>query len=252
MRKIIPVVAAGATALAVAGTTFAYAALNNDVTLAVDGQTSEVTTMNRTVGDVLAGQGITLGAHDVVAPSLDASRGRRHQDRRAVRPPGDRDGRRAAEDLLDDRDQRRPGAAEPAARHRRRRPVHQPQRRHRSRGPEPDREHRQDHHDRGRGQGQEDRDHRAHRRPGADRGRDRRRLRRQGEHQGVDQAEGRSGVLGHQGRRQDGDEDHEGRLRHRLQEHRLARQGQDRRSRPRARTASAPSSTPWSGTTARP
>ena len=45
MRKIIPVVAAGATALAVAGTTFAYAALNNDVTLAVDGQTSEVTTM---------------------------------------------------------------------------------------------------------------------------------------------------------------------------------------------------------------
>ena len=73
MRKIIPVVAAGATALAVAGTTFAYAALNNDVTLAVDGQTSEVTTMSRTVGDVLAGQGITLGAHDVVAPSLDAS-----------------------------------------------------------------------------------------------------------------------------------------------------------------------------------
>ena len=73
MRKIIPVVAAGATALAVAGTTFAYAALNNDVTLAVDGQTSEVTTMSRTVGDVLAGQGISLGAHDVVAPSLDAS-----------------------------------------------------------------------------------------------------------------------------------------------------------------------------------
>ena len=73
MRKIIPVVAAGATALAVAGTTFAYAAMNNDVTLAVDGQTSEVTTMSRTVGDVLAGEGITLGAHDVVAPSLDAS-----------------------------------------------------------------------------------------------------------------------------------------------------------------------------------
>jgi resuscitation-promoting factor RpfB len=73
VRKIIPVVAAGATALAVAGTTFAYAALNNDVTLAVDGQTSQVTTMSRTVGDVLAGQGITLGAHDVVAPSVDAS-----------------------------------------------------------------------------------------------------------------------------------------------------------------------------------
>ncbi|HEY5978570.1 MAG TPA: ubiquitin-like domain-containing protein [Microlunatus sp.] len=73
MRKIIPVVAIGATALAVAGTTFAYAAMNNDVTLAVDGHTSEVATMSKTVGDVLAGQGITVGAHDVVAPSLDAA-----------------------------------------------------------------------------------------------------------------------------------------------------------------------------------
>ena len=73
MRKIIPVVAIGATALAVAGTTFAYAAMNNDVTLAVDGHTSEVATMSKTVGDVLAGQGIAVGAHDVVAPSLDAA-----------------------------------------------------------------------------------------------------------------------------------------------------------------------------------
>lgn len=73
MRKIIPVVAAGATALAVAGTTFAYAALNNDVTLAVDGTSSEVSTMSRTVGDVLAGEGITVGAHDVVVPSLDSA-----------------------------------------------------------------------------------------------------------------------------------------------------------------------------------
>ena len=72
MRKIIPVAAVGATALAVAGTTFAYAALNNDVTLAVDGQAQEVSTMSRTVGDVLAGQNITVGEHDVVAPSLDA------------------------------------------------------------------------------------------------------------------------------------------------------------------------------------
>ena len=72
MRKIIPVAAVGATALAVAGTTFAYAALNNDVTLAVDGQTQEVSTMSRTVGDVLAGQDITVGDHDVVAPGLDA------------------------------------------------------------------------------------------------------------------------------------------------------------------------------------
>jgi uncharacterized protein YabE (DUF348 family) len=73
VRKIIPVVAAGATALAVAGSTFAYAALNNDVTLAIDGKTSEVATMSRTVGDVLAAEGITVGAHDVVAPSLDTA-----------------------------------------------------------------------------------------------------------------------------------------------------------------------------------
>lgn len=72
MRKIIPVAAVGVTALAVAGTTFAYAALNNDVTLAVDGQTQEVSTMSNTVGDVLASQDITVGAHDVVAPNLDA------------------------------------------------------------------------------------------------------------------------------------------------------------------------------------
>ena len=72
MRKIIPVVAAGATALAVAGTTFGYAALNNDVALAVDGRTTEVSTMSRTVGEVLAGEGITVGQHDVVAPALDA------------------------------------------------------------------------------------------------------------------------------------------------------------------------------------
>ena len=73
MRKIIPVVAAGATALAVAGSTFAYAALNNDVALAVDGQTQEVSTMSRTVGDVLADQGIAVGAHDVVVPALDTA-----------------------------------------------------------------------------------------------------------------------------------------------------------------------------------
>jgi uncharacterized protein YabE (DUF348 family) len=73
VRKIIPVVAAGATALAVAGSTFAYAAMNNDVTLAIDGQTTEIATTSRTVGDVLAGEGITVGVHDVVAPSLDTS-----------------------------------------------------------------------------------------------------------------------------------------------------------------------------------
>ena len=50
MRKIIPVVAAGATTLALAGTTFGYANLNKDVTLSVDGQTSHVRTSADSVG----------------------------------------------------------------------------------------------------------------------------------------------------------------------------------------------------------
>ena len=53
MRKIIPVVAAGATTLALAGTTFGYANLNKSVTLSVDGQTSQVRTSADTVGALL-------------------------------------------------------------------------------------------------------------------------------------------------------------------------------------------------------
>lgn len=72
MRKIIPVVAAGAAALVIAGATSGYAIANKDVTLAVDGVPSDVNTMARTVGDVLSDQGITVGERDVVAPALDA------------------------------------------------------------------------------------------------------------------------------------------------------------------------------------
>ncbi len=69
MRKIIPAVVAGAAALAVAGGTFAYANLDKDVTLSVDGAASDVSTMKGTVGEVLADRGISLGQHDVVAPA---------------------------------------------------------------------------------------------------------------------------------------------------------------------------------------
>ena len=72
MRKIIPVVAAGATALALAGGTFGYAALDKDVTLSVDGATTDVSTMASTVGEVLEKQNITVGEHDVVAPEVSA------------------------------------------------------------------------------------------------------------------------------------------------------------------------------------
>jgi resuscitation-promoting factor RpfB len=72
VRKIIPVVAAGATALALAGTTFGYANLNKSITLSVDGQTSEVRTSADTVGALLRSRGIEVNGHDVVAPNLDA------------------------------------------------------------------------------------------------------------------------------------------------------------------------------------
>ena len=72
MRKIIPVVAAGATTLALAGTTFGYANLNKDVILSVDGQTSHVRTSADSVGALLKTKGIEVNGHDVVAPNLDA------------------------------------------------------------------------------------------------------------------------------------------------------------------------------------
>jgi uncharacterized protein YabE (DUF348 family) len=72
VRKIIPVVAAGATALALAGTTFGYANLNKAVTLSVDGQSADVRTSANTVAALLRSRGIDVNGHDVVAPNLDA------------------------------------------------------------------------------------------------------------------------------------------------------------------------------------
>jgi resuscitation-promoting factor RpfB len=72
VRKIIPVVAVGATTLALAGTTFGYANLNKSVTLSVDGQTSQVSTSADTVGALLKSKDIEVTSHDVVAPSVDA------------------------------------------------------------------------------------------------------------------------------------------------------------------------------------
>jgi resuscitation-promoting factor RpfB len=72
VRKIIPVVAAGATTLALAGTTFGYANLNKAVSLSIDGQTSQVSTSADTVGALLKSKGIEVTSHDVVAPNLDA------------------------------------------------------------------------------------------------------------------------------------------------------------------------------------
>ena len=72
MRKIIPAAIAGATALAVAGSTFAYASLNKDVTLSVDGAPRQVSTMAGTVGELLKSQRIAINEHDVIAPGAGA------------------------------------------------------------------------------------------------------------------------------------------------------------------------------------
>jgi uncharacterized protein YabE (DUF348 family) len=60
-------------AVAVAGTTVAYAAMTKSVTLTLDGRSQEVTALGSTVGDVLDAEGVELGKHDQVAPALDQS-----------------------------------------------------------------------------------------------------------------------------------------------------------------------------------
>ncbi len=60
-----------AVVLAVAGSTYGYAALSSSVTLSVDGQEKQVTALGDTVGEVLESEGIDVGAHDEVAPGLD-------------------------------------------------------------------------------------------------------------------------------------------------------------------------------------
>jgi uncharacterized protein YabE (DUF348 family) len=57
---------------ALVGGTTAYATLDNTVTLNVDGQAESLHTFADTVGELLVDQDIELGAHDVVAPSVDS------------------------------------------------------------------------------------------------------------------------------------------------------------------------------------
>ena len=65
--------AAQAAVLAtVVGGGAAYASINNDVTLNVDGSTTEVRALAGTVGDLLEDQNLKVGPRDIVAPALDA------------------------------------------------------------------------------------------------------------------------------------------------------------------------------------
>jgi uncharacterized protein YabE (DUF348 family) len=71
LRKIIPAVIAGATALAVGGGSLAYASLNKELTLTVDGAPRQIRTTAGTVGELLQEKNIAVAQHDVVAPSAD-------------------------------------------------------------------------------------------------------------------------------------------------------------------------------------
>ena len=65
--------AAQAAVLAtVVGGGAAYASINNEVTLNVDGRTTEVRALAGTVGDLLKDQDLKVGPRDIVAPSPDS------------------------------------------------------------------------------------------------------------------------------------------------------------------------------------
>ncbi|MDN4159924.1 resuscitation-promoting factor [Nocardioides abyssi] len=67
----VMVALAAVVALAVAGSTLGYSALSKSVTLSIDGEPSEVSSMASTVGDVLEDQGVEVSARDQVAPGLE-------------------------------------------------------------------------------------------------------------------------------------------------------------------------------------
>ena len=57
--------------LALVATTVGFSMVGDRMTLSIDGRPTEIRTSAATVGDVLDDQGIELGEHDVVVPSLD-------------------------------------------------------------------------------------------------------------------------------------------------------------------------------------
>ena len=69
--KTILVSLVTAVILALAGTTYGYNAMSKEVTLSLDGEPQQVTTMDSTVGDILESEGVEIGEHDLVAPGLD-------------------------------------------------------------------------------------------------------------------------------------------------------------------------------------
>ena len=69
--RLTRLVAQAAVLAVVAGATSAFAVLHKQVTVDVDGHPVRVEAFGRTVSDVLASGGITVGDRDLVAPALD-------------------------------------------------------------------------------------------------------------------------------------------------------------------------------------
>lgn len=70
-RRVVRVVAQAAVLAVVAAATSAFAVLHKTVTVDVDGTSVQVEAFGRTVGDMLASGGITVGDRDLVAPAID-------------------------------------------------------------------------------------------------------------------------------------------------------------------------------------
>lgn len=72
MAKVLIPVVAGVAAIGIVGAVGIVQALRtNDVELTIDGTSQALEVRDRTVGDLLEGQGIALGEYDVVLPGVD-------------------------------------------------------------------------------------------------------------------------------------------------------------------------------------
>ncbi|WP_432510547.1 ubiquitin-like domain-containing protein [Kineococcus sp. SYSU DK001] len=69
--RTVRLVAGGTCLAAVVGGTVAFTALDKDVVIDADGQRTQASAFGGTVADLLEDQGITVGEHDIVAPSVD-------------------------------------------------------------------------------------------------------------------------------------------------------------------------------------
>ena len=70
-RRVLLALVVGVVAALVA-TTVGYAQMSKNLTLSVDGESRQVSTLGGTVAEVLEDEGVEVGERDVVAPALDA------------------------------------------------------------------------------------------------------------------------------------------------------------------------------------